>query len=69
VERCSITCESCERIWSVPRSFSVYEQQAIESRPCPHCAAYTLSCCPEPETDSDESAAYRRWSALALLGR
>ena len=67
-EPCGI-CESCERIWSLHSLLSVYERQAIESRPCPHCGAYTLSCCPEPEAVTDESDAHRRWSALALLGR
>lgn len=28
-------------------TFSLYEQQAIESRPCPRCEAYTL-CYHEP---------------------
>lgn len=44
MERLSIICESCERLWSVVCSLTIYEQQAMESRPCPHCGAYTLTC-------------------------
>ena len=25
-------------------SFTLHEQQAMESCPCPHCGAYTLTC-------------------------
>ena len=38
---------SCGQDWMIANSFSVYEQQAVESCPCPHCGAYTL-CCREP---------------------
>jgi hypothetical protein len=31
----------------VANNFSLYEQQAVESCPCPRCGAYTL-CCHEP---------------------
>jgi hypothetical protein len=31
-------------MWSLACSFSFYEQQTLESHPCPHCGAYTLSC-------------------------
>lgn len=48
VERLLISCDSCERIWLMAFGFSIYAQQALESRPCPHCGAYTLSC-QEPE--------------------
>jgi hypothetical protein len=44
MERLTIACESCERLWTIACSLSLYEQQAMESRPCPHCGAYTLSC-------------------------
>ncbi len=66
MERCTITCESCERIWSLQTSFSLYERQTIESRPCPHCGAYTLTCSLEPELLSVDSSAARRWSTVAL---
>ncbi len=39
MERVSISCETCERLWSVNCTLTVYEQQALESRPCPHCGA------------------------------
>jgi hypothetical protein len=35
-------------------SFTLYAQQALESCPCPHCGAYTLTC-------RDQ-----RWGALKL---
>lgn len=63
VEGVSISCESCERIWTLASHFSVYEQQAIESRPCPHCAAYTLTCRDEGQLVAAES---RRWAPLAV---
>jgi hypothetical protein len=44
MERWTITCESCEGTWSLACSFSFYEQQTLESHPCPHCGAYTLTC-------------------------
>jgi hypothetical protein len=48
MERFIVFCETCERTWSTANAFTVYEQQSIESRPCPACWAYTLSC-REPE--------------------
>lgn len=42
-ERATISCDSCERLWTLGCALSVYEQQSLESRPCPHCGAYTLS--------------------------
>jgi rRNA maturation endonuclease Nob1 len=44
VQRLSIVCEGCERIWPLNCALTVYERQALESRPCPHCGSYTLSC-------------------------
>jgi hypothetical protein len=44
MERLTIVCDSCERLWSIACNISIYERQAMESRPCPHCGAYTLSC-------------------------
>jgi hypothetical protein len=44
VEGSIISCDSCERIWSMSTSFTLYAQQALESCPCPHCGAYTLAC-------------------------
>ena len=51
MDRFSISCESCDRVWSTASSLSFYEKQSLESRPCPHCGAYTLCC-----TDPDEEA-------------
>jgi hypothetical protein len=44
MDRLTIVCESCERLWSVACTLTIYEQQAMEARPCPHCGAYTLAC-------------------------
>ncbi len=38
---------------------SVHEQQALESCPCPFCAAYTL-CCPEEEKAEQRQPALTR---------
>jgi len=43
VARFTISCQSCERLWTVAGAFSVCGRQAMESCPCPHCGAYTLS--------------------------
>ena len=40
----AVTCESCALTWKRTGGLSDYERQAIESRPCPGCGAYTLSC-------------------------
>jgi Zn finger protein HypA/HybF involved in hydrogenase expression len=50
VELVSIRCLSCEQGWTTVAAFSVYEQQAQESCPCPSCGAYTLSVA-DPEAD------------------
>jgi hypothetical protein len=47
VVRLTITCVSCGQTWTVAHTFSIYEQQAVESCPCPDCGAYTL-CCHDP---------------------
>jgi uncharacterized protein CbrC (UPF0167 family) len=43
MERLTISCDSCERLWTLGCALSIYEQQSLEARPCPHCGAYTLS--------------------------
>jgi hypothetical protein len=48
VEHLSIRCLTCDHGWSMASPPSVYEQQALESCPCPYCGAYTL-CCAEEE--------------------
>src|ERR1700730_14448969 len=40
----TIACGSCQRSWKAAATYSIYERQAVESRPCPACAAYTLCC-------------------------
>src|SRR5205807_2317799 len=47
VTRLTISCDSCGRVWAVASAYSLYEQLAVESCPCPQCGAYTL-CLPEP---------------------
>ena len=44
-----VACHSCGDSWQLAGTWSAYEQEAMESRPCPHCDAYTLSS-PEPTT-------------------
>src|SRR5262249_52143708 len=43
-----IHCASCGRAWTVAGGNSTYEQQAVESCPCPTCGAYTLCCTAGP---------------------
>ena len=47
VDSHTIHCASCGQAWRTAVPFSVYEQQAVESCPCPDCGAYTL-CCQDP---------------------
>lgn len=49
MEGLTIVCESCEHNWTANHAYSVYEQQALESRPCPHCGCCTLSLAHVPE--------------------
>ena len=44
----SVSCGSCGHCWMLAGNWSAYEREAVESRPCPACGAYTLKC-PEPE--------------------
>ncbi|MBX9579983.1 MAG: hypothetical protein K2X87_06705 [Gemmataceae bacterium] len=46
--RGTVACGSCELHWVRPAGVGEFERQAIESRPCPACGAYTLTC-PEPK--------------------
>ncbi|MCI0684494.1 MAG: hypothetical protein L0Y71_20470 [Gemmataceae bacterium] len=62
MERLSISCDSCERLWTLPCVLSVYEQQALETRPCPHCGAYTLTVF-EPQ-ELVAASVPRSWSAF-----
>ncbi|MGL6095790.1 MAG: hypothetical protein ACRC7O_08360 [Fimbriiglobus sp.] len=38
----SVSCGSCGHSWTLAGNWSVYEREAVESRPCPCCSAYTL---------------------------
>jgi hypothetical protein len=51
----------------VSNSFSIYEQQTIESCPCPRCGAYTL-CCQEAEESPrvEKAGAVRGWRAPSV---
>lgn len=44
----SVSCGSCEHTWKLTGNWSVYEREAVESRPCPCCGSYTLQS-PEPK--------------------
>jgi len=60
----TVSCESCELAWNwVAAGGSVYEREAIESRPCPGCGAYTLTT-PEPTPPMPT-----RWSRGATTKR
>ena len=41
-----IGCGSCRMKWFRVGACSAYERQAIESRPCPGCGLYTMTCTP-----------------------
>lgn len=43
-----VVCRACEFTWTLAGNWSEYERQSVESRPCPCCGAYTLTC-PEPQ--------------------
>ena len=45
-----VRCLECEQGWPLPAAPTVYEQQALESCPCPYCGAYVL------KTQADEKA-------------
>jgi hypothetical protein len=62
VGRLTIKCASCGHEWMTAAAISLYEQQAVESCPCPHCGAYTL-CCQEP----NELLPTPHWHALAKV--
>jgi hypothetical protein len=50
VERATIACESCERLWSLPCALTLYEKRALEAHACPRCGTYSLIC-REPEEE------------------
>lgn len=44
-----VCCGKCQHSWTLLGNWSVYEREALESRPCPKCHSYTLSS-PEPSS-------------------
>jgi len=61
----TVTCHSCGDAWHLSGTWSAYESEATESRPCPHCDAYTLSS-PEP-TASPATRRPAPWSGRQTL--
>jgi len=55
----TVCCVSCGHRWNLVGSWSEYERQAIESRPCPKCGAYTLNS-PEPARPTGKKAMLNR---------
>ena len=53
-----VSCGSCGYVCRRVGAWSAYEQQAIESRPCPGCGAYTLRS-PEPTPPGRPSRKFR----------
>jgi hypothetical protein len=64
----TITCASCGHRWTAANAFSAYEQQAVESCPCPDCGAYTLCCRDGPEGPAAEPGAAEGGPALPSRG-
>ncbi|MBX9681806.1 MAG: hypothetical protein K2X38_23860 [Gemmataceae bacterium] len=60
----TIECDSCERLWSVASSLSLYGRQALESSPCPHCGSYTLSCQQQSDWEGKKPTP-RSWTSFA----
>ena len=44
VNSAPVSCAACGRAWKMVVGNSVYERQALESKPCPHCGSCTLIC-------------------------
>ncbi len=55
-----VACHSCGDSWQLAGTWSAYERDAVESRPCPHCDAYTLS---SPEPTAAPASRRRPWMA------
>jgi adenine-specific DNA methylase len=62
----AVSCGSCGHSWMLAGNWSAYEREAVESRPCPACGAYTLKS-PEPEKKATRFAPRRKLAAS--LGR
>src|SRR5439155_5373538 len=68
VRRLTISCLGCGQQWLVSNTFSLYEQQTVESCPCPCCGAYTL-CCGEPQSEPRDSRHSARTGRSAVARR
>ena len=64
----TVVCHSCGETWRLAGTWSAYESEATESRPCPHCDAYTLSS-PEPTATPAGSRRRAPWSGLHTFAR
>lgn len=60
----SVSCGSCGHAWMQAGNWSAFEREAVESRPCPVCGAYTLRS-PEPEAKKPTRFGPRRRLAAA----
>ncbi|OWK47392.1 hypothetical protein FRUB_01091 [Fimbriiglobus ruber] len=60
-----MTCGSCDRSWKMTGNWSALAREAVESRPCPSCGAYTLNC-PEPEPLKARGRRYP-WTLIASV--
>jgi hypothetical protein len=64
----TIVCENCNCSWRAAATYSIYERQAMESRPCPRCGAYTLCCQERPRVPHLMKVRHElensRWSRL-----
>jgi hypothetical protein len=69
VIRLTIHCVSCGQRWTLAKTFTLYEQQSVESCPCPQCGAYTL-CCEEPGEHPAVQKPHRirNWQAVPSRG-
>ncbi|HEV8062299.1 MAG TPA: hypothetical protein VGP68_20640 [Gemmataceae bacterium] len=65
--RLSIHCASCDQAWFVTNKYSLYEQQAVESCPCPRCGAYTLCCqMPTEQVPFEKARPVGGWRARSV---
>ncbi len=62
-----VNCRGCGRDWGAVCGPSLYERVALESRPCPHCEAYTLYV--TPPADRAARPTFRRVQFFGESGR
>jgi hypothetical protein len=63
-----VVCQACGHSFASPGPFSLYEQQAVESSPCPGCGRVTL-CVREPEANRRQELTRRRRERAAAFLR